>query len=257
MAANAPQAPQKNRQIVLIAAMAAVIVLMATVIIVLVMRGRRSSDAQTAKDTTTATPTPEVTSIPTPSFEDAYLQELREDIEDLRSNMQTYLEGVPEYEAGLVQLEDGKLQLAQGQILLDQGYADYFAEHQAAGNFDQHTHELTDLEEFEAAERELVHGLLSLLVQNPEIAQLLQKGAYFGSSFDLEKFMYDYGSLDPDAALDKALSDPQFFLWEKDYNGNAIILNGQPLLDLDACEVVIFAAQEYLDSFAGYGASKD
>ena len=250
MASNYPPAPQKNRQTVIIAALAAVIVLMATVIIVLVMRSSRSSDAQTAKDTTTATPTPEVTPIPTPSFEDAYLQELQEDIEDLRSNMQTYLEGASENDDGPVELEGGKLWIAENRYALDQGYADYYAEHQASGNFDQLTHELTNPEEYEAAERDLAHNLLALLVQNPEIAQLLQKDAYLGNAFDLEQFIYDYGSLAPDSALEKAMNDPLFFLWEKDYNGSAIILNMQPLLNLDACEMVIDAAQEYLDSFA-------
>ena len=233
MASNYPK--RNSNPTVIIAAMAAVIVLMATVIIVLVMRGSRSSDAQTAKDTTSVTPTPEVTPPPTPSFDDDLLMEFRIGLDELRQGQDSYVEHVPEYDnpyptEGSPELADNPAQLSPEEV---------------------------ELAQYEAAERELLHGLLALLQKNPEIAQLLQKDTYFGSAFDLEQFMDDYGSLNPEQALEKALNDSLFFLWEKDRNGNGIVLNGQPLLDLDACEIVIRAAQEYLDSFAGYGASKD
>ena len=119
MAANAPQAPQKNRQIVLIAAMAAVIVLLVTVIIVLVMRANRSTDVPAAQATAAA------------YVEDAHLQALRTNVAELRTSMPTYLENVPEYEAGtlpgdLVSTQD-RQQLAEAKQKLDDAQAQYDA----------------------------------------------------------------------------------------------------------------------------------
>lgn len=119
MAANAPQAPQKNRQIVLIAAMAAVIVLLVTVIIVLVMRANRSTDVPAAQATAAA------------YVEDAHLQALRANVAELRTSMPTYLENMPEYEAGtlpgdLVSTQD-RQQLAEAKQKLDDAQAQYEA----------------------------------------------------------------------------------------------------------------------------------
>ena len=229
MASNYPPAPQKNRQTIIIAALAAVIVLMATVIIVLVMRTNRSDDAPAAQDTTAVTPSPV-------AKYDEHLIALYDGIFALEDALQDYIIAVPEYDAPVL-VHDGE------QTLSDDP--------------DQLSNEVPELEKFEASEREMVRSLFALLQRTPKVAELMQKEDYLGASFDYNNYCSIYGKLEPTDALDVAMRDPAFFLWQKDDNGNAIILNGHPLLDLDACKEVVNAATEYRKSYTGEGSPWD
>lgn len=163
-----------------------------------------------------------------------------------------------EYEEGLAMLEAAKPQLEAARVQLDQGYVTYNDGQAALANgaeklregeaqLAQSKQDLADAEEelmadlnaltmFEDQEDLLAAGVLNLM-QKPEVAELLGQKAYFGSDYDSE--------------------DPESLLWQKDKNGNFIIVNGHKVIDLDACETVVDAAQQYANSYEGKGSPWD
>ena len=216
----------------------------------------------------------------------AYINQM---VADGKAQMKEYEDGLamleaakPQLEAARQQLDDGHVAYNQGQAALADGAAQLRAgeaqladgKAQLADGQQQLSEAEVLLGQFEQGEKDLAKGAIQLMSQPayrsgdvgalpllsqstegkelvPSVAEMLAEDAYFGNSFDAAKFVADYAGLDPEAALEKALNDPHFILWEKDANGNAIILNGTPLLDLDATEKVANAGHEYIEKRQG------
>ena len=239
MASNYPQPNRKHFWTVGI--LVAVVAGLCGVIALLLLRGGK--EAPKAEKEPAATPTP----LTAPWWDDAYLNEMHSDIVMLDENMTAYIEGVPEYEAGVIVLEDGKLppvsnapdenndaaQLSEGAAKLAEGeqkLADGRAELSDGAKHPQDNEAV--LKQYEASEDEMVCAILELIA-TPDFAEMLSEERYLGEGYDV--------------------NDPEASLWQKDENGNFIILNGHKLIDLDACAAVIRAAQDYLDAYEGEG----
>ena len=177
-----------------------------------------------------------------------------------------------QYEDGLKQLEEGKAKLEAGRAALDQGHIDYKngqaaladgaaqlrageaqladGKAQLADGEKQLAEGADQLAQFEGGEDALIHGALQLIAQPayrtgdvgaiptqdsdtkgkavcPSVAEMLAEDKYLGSSFDP--------------------NDPEASLWQKDENGNFIVLHDHKLIDLDAIEKVAKAGQEYIE----------
>ena len=156
--------------------------------------------------------------------EDAYLDALRARVELLREDMPSYLMGIPEYEAGLLSVQDGKLYYGDNSTYV---FSDDGASNEAA------PFEESRLTRFEADEDALIDDLMTL-IETPEVAQLLQDERYFGDSFDDKH---------PEASLWLRLSDGQ------EYYVNQTHM----LIDLNACQTVLDAAEEYANTYEGDG----
>ena len=139
-------------------------------------------------------------------------------------------DGAAQLRAGEAQLADGKAQLADGEKQLAEGKS--------------------QLELFEAGEDALVAGALQLIAQPAyrtgdvgaipttdsdtkgkvacvSVAEMLAEEKFLGSDFDP--------------------NDPESCLWQKDENGNYIVLHDHKLINLDAVEKVAKAGQEYIE----------
>ncbi len=175
------------------------------------------------------------------------------------------------YEDGLAQLEAGKAKLEAGRAALDQGHIDYKngqaaladgaaklaageqAKAEGVAKLADGEKQLADgksqLDLFESSEDALVEGAMLLIEQYsyrdadvgavawnatetkgkevcPSIAKMLSEEKYFGSKFDI--------------------NNPEDVLWQKDENGNFIIVNDHKLIDLDAVEKVADAGKDYI-----------
>ena len=176
-----------------------------------------------------------------------------------------------EYEDGLAKLEAGKKQLEAGRAQLDAGHAEYNngvaqlndgaaklaageqqladGKAQLADGEKQLAEGKSQLDLFESSEDALVEGAMLLIEQYsyrdadvgavawnatetkgkevcPSIAKMLSEEKYFGSKFDI--------------------NNPEDVLWQKDENGNFIIVNDHKLIDLDAVEKVADAGKDYI-----------
>lgn len=138
---------------------------------------------------------------------------------------------------GAVQLRNGENELAAGKAKLADG------EKQLAEGADQ-------LALFENGEDALIAGAMQLINQPayrtgdvgavqfqdsdskgkavcPSVAEMLTEDKFLGESFDI--------------------NNPEASLWQKDENGNFIVLHDHKLIDLDAVEKVAKAGQEYIE----------
>ena len=182
-------------------------------------------------------------------------------VTDLPAAVQTMVaEGkakLAEYEEGLAMLEEAKPQLEAARAQLDQGHIDYnngVAQlNDGAAKLADGERQLADgksqLDLFESSEDALVEGAMLLIEQYsyrdadvgavawnatetkgkevcPSIAKMLSEEKYFGSKFDI--------------------NNPEDVLWQKDENGNFIIVNDHKLIDLDAVEKVADAGKDYI-----------
>ena len=177
-----------------------------------------------------------------------------------------------QYEDGLKQLEEGKAKLEAGRAALDQGHIDYKngqaaladgaaqlrngeaqladGKAQLADGEKQLAEGADQLAQFEGGEDALIAGALQLINQPayrtgdvgaiqyqdsdtkgkavcPSVAEMLTEDKFLGDSFDK--------------------NDPEACLWQKDENGNFIVLHDHKLIDLDAVEKVAKAGQEYIE----------
>lgn len=176
------------------------------------------------------------------------------------------------YEDGLKQLEEGKAKLEAGRAALDQGHIDYKngqaaladgaaqlrngeaqladGKAQLADGEKQLAEGADQLALFENGEDSLIAGALQLINQPayrtgdvgaiqfqnsdtkgkavcPSVAEMLTEDKFLGKSFDI--------------------NDPEASLWQKDEDGNFIILHDHKLINLDAVEKVAKAGQEYIE----------
>ena len=143
-------------------------------------------------------------------------------------------DGAAQLRAGEAQLADGKQQLADGQKQLAEG-ADQLAL-------------------FESGEDALIAGAMQLINQPayrtgdvgavqfttsdskgkdvcPSVAEMLTEDKFLGDSFDI--------------------NNPEASLWQKDENGNFIVLNGHRLINLENCRKVAKAGQDYIEKEQG------
>ena len=153
----------------------------------------------------------------------------------------TYNEGVAALNDGAAQLAAGEQAKAEGMVQLADG------EKQLADGKSQ-------LDLFESSEDALIAGALMLINQPAyrtgdvgaiqfttsesdgkavcrSVAEMLTDEEYIGDSFDI--------------------NNPEDSLWQKDENGNFIVLNDHKLIDLDACEKVAKAGQDYIEKEQG------
>ena len=163
-------------------------------------------------------------------------------VAESKAQMASYEEDLQMLEEDKTKLEEARAQLEQAQLEYDNAAKQKDdAAKPPEGKKDPDV-DLADGEKplalagYEQKEDEMVRAILKLIA-TPEVANLLTKDAYLGSSFN------------PDA--------PEASLWQKDENGNYIAVNEHKLIDLDACEKVIDAAQEYVDSCEGEGSPWD
>ena len=219
MASNYPQ-PNRNH-FWTVGILVAVIAGLCGVIALLLLRG--GSEAQKEKEASPVAAT----------REDAYLNELRADIDALREEMPTYLISVPDYVKGIYALENGKLLYGNAQ---DEPYV-INADGTGARPSAEEAFDSIRLAQFEADEDALVGKILKL-IETPEVAELLSGDSYFGTSFQ------------PD--------HPDAILWLRYPSGHYFTVNqNHKLIELNACEKVIDAAQEYVDSYEGEGSPWD
>ncbi len=200
---------------------------------------------------------------------------LPSDVNDLPAAVQQMVADgkaqLKEYEDGLAKLEAGKKQLEAGRAQLDAGHAEYNngvaqlndgaaklaageqqladGKAQLADGEKQLADGKSQLDLFESSEDALVEGAMLLIEQYsyrdadvgavawnatetkgkevcPSIAKMLSEEKYFGSKFDI--------------------NNPEDVLWQKDDNGNFIIVNDHKLIDLDAVEKVADAGKDYI-----------
>ena len=153
-------------------------------------------------------------------------------------------QGHIDYKNGQAALADGAAQLRNGENELAAGKAKLAdGEKQLADGADK-------LAQFEAGEDALIAGAMQLINQPayrtgdvgavqfqdsdskgkavcPSVAEMLTEDKFLGESFDI--------------------NNPEASLWQKDENGNFIVLHDHKLIDLDAVEKVAKAGQEYIE----------
>ena len=170
----------------------------------------------------------------------AMLEEAKPQLEAARAQLD---QGHIDYNNGVAQLNDGAAKLADGERQLADGKA------QLADGEKQLADGKSQLDLFESSEDALVEGAMLLIEQYsyrdadvgavawnatetkgkevcPSIAKMLSEEKYFGSKFDI--------------------NNPEDVLWQKDENGNFIIVNDHKLIDLDAVEKVADAGKDYI-----------
>ena len=170
----------------------------------------------------------------------AQLEAAKPQLEAARAQLD---QGHIDYNNGVAQLNDGAAKLADGERQLADGKA------QLADGEKQLADGKSQLDLFESSEDALVEGAMLLIEQYsyrdadvgavawnatetkgkevcPSIAKMLSEEKYFGSKFDI--------------------NNPEDVLWQKDENGNFIIVNDHKLIDLDAVEKVADAGKDYI-----------